>query len=359
LFVEKLTSQHEWTDFLKSAPKSTFYHSLEWKNVLEKSFGYKTFYFLIKKDTGETVGIFPAILERFVGINVLNSLPHSDFGGPLIQENYTIEASPCLRKSLERFCFEEKISFTRQCYLNGESMQFFNSAQSFSDNHRGIMNLNFATTNPDFIWEKMLGRSQRKKIRRFERDGFQLREACAKSDLEEFLGTYYGNMKHIGANVLPVNFFNNLWDYLYPEYFRILIVEKNSAIGGIAFFKYDRSIYLTYLGIDRASLASRYNLAFYLYWNAIKWAYLHKLKFVSFGSTPARPKSPHEITNYVQKKTFGASLIPQQIVYTPFDLKGSLYLTLASKAISTWTAMRNHMPSKAQRLIEKRMRGIF
>jgi hypothetical protein len=145
MFTEELTRPHEWTNFLKFTPESTFYHTLEWKNVLENSFNFKASYFLVKNDNGETVGVFPTMVERSQGLKILNSLPFSDFGGFVFQKSCAPEASLCLMESIRRFCFEEQISLTRMCLLSDASNKFFKPLNSFSDNHRGIMNLDLAT----------------------------------------------------------------------------------------------------------------------------------------------------------------------------------------------------------------------
>jgi hypothetical protein len=109
-------------------------------------------------------------------------------------------------KSINRLYFEEQISISRICLSNDVSTRFFKPTKSLSDNHKRIMNLDLAIKGPDFIWEKILDRSQRKKIRRFERDGFQLREASNKSDFEAFLYSYYDNMKHIEVQRIQLYF---------------------------------------------------------------------------------------------------------------------------------------------------------
>jgi hypothetical protein len=97
----------------------------------------------------------------------------------------------------------------------------------------------------------------------------------------------------------------------------------------------------------------------YLDWNAIKWAEQNGFRYVCFGSTPAHPKRPHEIANYSQKVQFGATFLQQETVFIPFDLYASAFLLFGTKAVGTWSAVRNVLPIKLQRSMETRLRGIF
>lgn len=340
-------------------PGGTFYHSLEWKNVIEESFPFSTTYLVVKDGHGRTVGILPTVTWESNNLKILDSLPYSDFGGPVIDRNCVKEASLSLLRFIEQQSYEKGISLAKICFLGDELLRFFRSSRCYMSNNGGVMELDLAAKPPDFIWKKILRNPQRNRINRFERDGFYVREARTKSDLAKFLTLYYSNMKHINARALPLKFFENMWRILYPENFRILLVEKNPAVGGLAFFNYNQSVYLAYLGIDRESLASRYNVAYYLFWNSIKWAERNGFRYVCFGSTPAHPKSVQEMANHFQKRNFGASFLQQEIAFIPFNCLAFASLLFGSKAISAWKAARNFLPAKLQQSMESRLRGIF
>lgn len=359
MFVEELKNTKEWEDFLKATPGATFYHSIKWKNVIEKSFSHPTVYLVVRDENRRLVGICPTIISTSGHLRILDSLPHSDFGGPVIEKRYIEEASLSLLRFIEEFSREKGISCAKICFLKDGSEHFFKSSRCYVDNNKGVVELDLEAKPSDFIWNKIFRKQHRKKIRRFERDGFHVTEASTKTDLAKFLTLYHSNMKHIGAPVFPLKFFENVWDLLYPENFNILLVEKRKTVGGLAFFKYGERIYLSYLGMDRDSLSSRYSMAPFLYWNSIKWAEDNGFRYVCFGSTPAYPKSTHEMANYSQKVIFGASFLQQETVFVPFDFYAFAFLLFGSKAISAWKAVRNVLPAKLQRSMESRLRGIF
>jgi len=359
MFVEELKNTKEWEDFLKGTPGATFYHSIKWKNVIEKSFSHPTIYLLVKDENGRLVGVCPTVILTSGHLRMLDSLPHSDLGGPVIEKRYIEEASFSLLRFIEEFSSEKDISCAKICFLKGGSEQFFKSPRCYVNNNKGIVELDLAAKPSDFIWNKIFRAAQRKEIRRFKADGFQVREAHVKSDLRKFCTVYYTSMKHIGTSGKPYTFFENVWSQLYPKNFNILLVEKKRTVGGQAFFKYGRRIYLTYIGMDRKSLKSRYKIHPYLYWESIKWAEENGFRYVCFGSTPAHPKSAHERANYSQKVMFGGSFLQQETVFIPFDFYAFTALFLGSKAIKSWKVMRNILPAKLQQTIESRLRGIF
>jgi hypothetical protein len=289
-------------------------------------------------------------------------LPHSDFGGPLIEKKYVGEASLALRKYIEELSHKRGISFAEICFLKDGNAKSFKSSVCFVYDV-GVVDLNLNARPSTFIWEKILSGSMRKKIRHLWRDGFQVRKASTAADLRAFLTLYYKSMKYIGAIGKPPAFFMNAWNLLHPGNFDILLVEKKSnAVGGEAFFKYGDTIYLAYTGIDRDSVTSKYSVQPFLYMSLVRWAEEHGFRHVCFGSTTAHPRSPNEITNYSQKMMFGGSFLPQEMIFVPFTSYACAVLLFGSKAIKTWVNARKGMPRKLQNTIEAPLRklvGIF
>lgn len=361
MFVEELNNTREWMDFLKITARGTFYHTLKWREVLKRSFALSTLYLVIKSEDGKVIGVCPTTISTASHLKILNSLPHSDFGGPLIEKKYIRDASLSLQRYIKNLSRERDISFAEICFLKDGSEKFFKSLPCYTYDV-GIMELDLRTKPSAFIWGKMFRYTTRRNIRLFKRDGFQVREASTKSDLRTFLTLYYQNMKHIGALAKPSTFFENVWNLLYPENFRILLVEKSKTLGGAAFFKYGETIYLTYFGMDREWLshqrASRYSIQPFVCWNTIKWAEENGFRYICLGSTPAHPKSASEKRNYSLKVKFGGSFLPQEIIFIPFNSYARSVLLFGSKAIKTWITIRNILPRKLQNTIEAPMRKL-
>ena len=84
--VEKLSNEEEWEKFVADVPGGTFYHTVRWKRFLEESFSFDTEYLVIRDGSDHLAGVCPLAITRKLGFfTVLDSLPESDFGGPLVE----------------------------------------------------------------------------------------------------------------------------------------------------------------------------------------------------------------------------------------------------------------------------------
>ena len=43
----KPESEQNWNQYLEDSESSTFYHKIEWKSIIEKSFKHDTYYLLV------------------------------------------------------------------------------------------------------------------------------------------------------------------------------------------------------------------------------------------------------------------------------------------------------------------------
>jgi len=89
---EELTETELWTQTVESCSYSSAFHSLEWRDALERSFRQlNARYFLIKeKDT--IVGALPCcVFSPTPMTKMLLSMPFNLFGGPLIKDGYSLQ----------------------------------------------------------------------------------------------------------------------------------------------------------------------------------------------------------------------------------------------------------------------------
>ncbi len=70
------TDAHAWDAYVNTHQRGTLYHLSGWKNVIEKTYGHKTYYLMAVRDDGSVSGILPLIhLKHFVFGNSLISIP--------------------------------------------------------------------------------------------------------------------------------------------------------------------------------------------------------------------------------------------------------------------------------------------
>jgi serine/alanine adding enzyme len=350
MHVEELRNESEWEDFAKNIPEATFYHTIKWKKIIEKSFGFVPAYFTVK-DQGEVAGICPGFITAPWLLRTYNSLPNSDYGGPLFNNAHLVKGRTCLRDFLAEYCSENQISHAKLCFLGDVPKQFSDVPFTYTDRSKGIVEIDLKATPSEFIWTNLLSKKIRQITRHFEKDSFRLEEIRSKSGLKEFYSLYDTNMRHIHAPAYSYSHFENMWNMLPSQEFRVWLIRGNQNIGGSACFVHGERLYLVYAGINRKLDLRRYNVMPYLCWNLIRWAEEHGLRYVSMGSTPSDPTN----TYHHLKMRFGAKFLQQDTALVPFDYSARTLLTVRSKAVSGWKAVRGLLPSNFRILLEHRL----
>lgn len=350
MYVEELKDETEWETFLQASPDGTFYHSLKWREVIQKSFPHSATYLAIRDEDGTIVGICPGFILNSTNVRIYESTPYSDYGGPVIARNQIDKASPTLQSFLQRYCSDKGITYAKICFTNDKLAQHFELPLGYVSTMKGIVEIDLKAKPSDRIWNEIFTKSRKKTLKRFQRDDFQTREAKTKSDLEDFYSLYVRNMEYIGAPPYPCKFMENIWSVLYPENLRIWLIEQKRTIGGGAVFKYGQRTFCAYVGIDREK-AGRYSILPYLIWKEIKTAEEEGYRYVSLGGTPSNPDSP----SYLQKISFGGIFHQQKKVWYPFGPIGSILLQTRSKTVSAWKAIRNFLPIEFKNIIEDKL----
>ena len=118
MHVEKLKNKIDWKGFLQASPEGTFYHSLKWKEVIQKSFPCSALYLTIKDANGTIVGICPGFILDSAPLKIFCSIPYSDYGGPVIASHCIERASVSLRSFLEEFCSNNDIAYAKFCLIH-------------------------------------------------------------------------------------------------------------------------------------------------------------------------------------------------------------------------------------------------
>ncbi len=348
MYVEELKNDKEWESFLEVSQGGTFYHSLKWREVIQKSFYHHDLYLTIRDEDGTIIGVCPGFITGGRRLKVYDSMPYSEYGGPVIAWQHMKEASQSLQSFLQSFCSNKGIVYARFCFTDAESGRFFRSPLNYVEATQGIVKVDLKATPSDFLWNTIFSTNLRRNIRLVERRGFQAQEARTKSDLRDFYDLYYGNMKHLSADPYPYEFMEDAWNILHPRHLRLWLLEKNKRVGGMLVFKDNKKSYCVYAGLDREQ---RIEIVNYLMWREIKKAEEEDRRYVSLGSTPSDPRNPY----YIQKMRLGGLFCQQQTIWHPIDSTGCILLLTRAKTFSAWKTVRNLLPTGIRRILEDRL----
>ncbi len=91
--IEKLDSSdesryEEWSQFVNSHRELSIFHTIEWKRLLEKVFGYSSEYYYVTNQESKIVGISPAFKCKTFSGKIIMSMPFFEYGGPFVEQGY-------------------------------------------------------------------------------------------------------------------------------------------------------------------------------------------------------------------------------------------------------------------------------
>ncbi len=313
MIVEPLDDEIEWDNFVADSPDGTFFHTIKWRDVIERSFPYQSSYLCIRDSSGQLVGVCPFfITKKLWPFKVLDSLPDSDLGGPLFKEEYKKDAAKVLVNYLIELGANKGIAYTKMRLSDLEACEYLRTNDSKVDDASGTMILDLCETPVDYIWNNVFEHKQRKYINRFDHDGFKTTNGTDMHELEIFYNLYCNNWGN-GGTPFNLKYLENIYNLLYPSNFSItLIGNDDKCIGaGLNFiYRQKKTMYMAGVALDK-EMSSRYKIYYKLRWETIKYAHSMRYHYVSLGPTSS---DKSEIHHNIKRK-FGARFDQEYCLY--------------------------------------------
>jgi hypothetical protein len=305
--IEKLNpnNETEWEVFNKTY-NGSFFHTLQWKKIMENNFNIKLLYCLLYSDD-KVIGICPFNEGSLRGFRGLLSPQFSDYRQILLATENSQQIEDILKK-ISEFTKQYNVSFFMITTSSPKIKNILDNNKGLSYpifGETGNLTLDLKENPPEKIWDKIFKKTSRQYIRRFEKDGFYTREVKSIQDVKEFYKSYKSNLEYKGRHPYAYPFFENLWNTLTLNEMRITLLCRNEVIrGGLLSFIYhpQKKIYFRHIAIDR-NLENRYKVALYMYWESVIFASKMKFDSICFGETPLNPSD----TTFKTKKEFGCS----------------------------------------------------
>jgi hypothetical protein len=310
-FIERLNDDNagKWEEFNTNSSEGSFYHTLKWKKIIENIATIRTHYYLLFKNNSIS-GIFPFVERNIPFFKGLIPVPDPIHLNAIIRDyrdpsviDYVIKELQLINKN------QKKISFICFSTLREEVIHNIKDYPMYPFSNEGNMILNVKESPPQKIWDGFSAKKgQRKFIRRFDETGFSVAEINSHDDLKLLYKYYQENINFIGGTLHPFSHFLDLWNTFSSGELRMTLLSKNSTVAGglLSFnFKPQKTVYLHYLSLNR-NLPGTYHPSYYLFWEAINWAWNNTYEKVSFGSQQLDENN----TRYRVKHEFGANFEP-------------------------------------------------
>jgi serine/alanine adding enzyme len=292
--VLEQTDKTLWDSYVIKSDSSSCYHLTGYKDIIEESFGHRTFY-LFAEENGNITGLLPLVqLKSVLFGNFIVSLPYFNYGGICTDD-------PVVAEQL----IEKAITIANE--ISAEHIELRHTGPVFDNmpvkTAKVSMRLQLSD-NPDQLW-RIFSSKLRSQIRRPEKEGMYSKLA-GEEELDSFYKVFSVNMRDLGTPVYPKRFFRLILQN-FPDSSHICTIYTKSgqpvASGFLVGFK-DR------LEIPWASsLRSHNNLSpnMLLYWTCLKYACSSGYAFFDFGRS-----TPNEGT-YRFKEQWGAK--PAQLYW--------------------------------------------
>ena len=321
-----------WNEYVDAHPQATLYHLYGWRNVIEKTYGHKTYYLAATKGTPQQlpntqypipsihhpastiqhpgtrnqhpalVGILPLVhLKHFLFGNSLISMPFFDLGGILADDEETEQAllleAIRLGHDLKANTIELRQAQPLTCFNKINQQPFLNPINSTNstDPINPIGSLTIVTKShkvrmlldlPDSpeILMKSFKSKLRSQIRKPIKEGLSTKIANLVL-LEDFYKVFSINMRDLGSPVHSKKLIRNVLEE-FPEKTKIVMVYKNAQpIACSLIIDFKGALENPWASALRKY--SNFSPNMLLYWSMLEYACQNDLIQFDFGrSTP-------------------------------------------------------------------------
>lgn len=289
--------QTQWDDFVERHTQGTMYHLFGWKQVLEKTFAFQSFYLAALDSQNQIAGVLPLFLMKdLLGRRYLISNPFANFAGVCASDP---DARRRLLEAAQNIAIKENVRYVELRQLN-EPMEDprLSTRESF------VTLMLPLTEGAEGIWHGISSRN-RGKIRKAEKSG--LRADFGLHYLSEFYRVFVRNIRDLGTPVFSAQFFKNILE-VFSDRVNLLVLKMNEqVVSGMLLFRFK-----DVLSEPWVSSLREYN-KFYvnnlLYWKAIEYAGRNGFAWFDFG------RSTVESGTYDFKLQWGAKPVPLYYQY--------------------------------------------
>ncbi|MHB8754226.1 MAG: FemAB family XrtA/PEP-CTERM system-associated protein [Candidatus Acidiferrales bacterium] len=247
-----------WDAYVEAHPQASNYHRWLWKQVIEETYGHRTFY-LAAQEQGEIRGVLPLVeMKSWLWGRFLVSMPFCSYGGVLASDTPARES--LLRKA-EEIARESRADYIelRQGDILGNRWQ--------SSTGKVCMKVALPAS-PEALFGKLSSRL-RNKIRGAEKQGLQA--VWGKEELlDEFYSVFSRNMRNLGTPVYPRRWFENFLRSAESTTQILLVRDGSEPVAATWVTTFREEAELPWIA-STPEARGKYSTSL-LYWKALEWA---------------------------------------------------------------------------------------
>lgn len=264
-----------WNTYVMQSEEASCYHLMEWKDVIEKTFGHKTYYLFSEDYEGKINGILPIVnLKSLLFGNYGVSLPFFNYGG-LCTDNDTI--------SKELLAEAANIAqANRMKHLELRHVQNYQNGLPVKTS-KVSMKLALPDSS-EKLWNSFPSKL-RSQVKRPTKEGMYA-ILGREEELRSFYSVFSFNMRDLGTPVYSRAFFQNIL-HAFPDSVWISTVYTKDHIPVASGFLLGFKNTLEIPWASSLRSCNKYSPNNLLYWSALEFACNRGYKVFDFGrSTP-------------------------------------------------------------------------
>src|SRR5215469_7896830 len=290
IYAKGDTDGERWEQFVSSSVAATCYHRWNWKGVIERSFGWPTYY-LLAEDEGCIAGLLPLVWQKSILFgSFLTSLPFLNAGGIL-------SAS----KEAERALLTEAVEIAHR--IGASSIEF----RHREPRHLGLPVKNNKVTlvlpiyeDSELTW-KALDTKVRTKVRKACSFGMSAEFGSAEY-LDDFYAVFAHNMRELGTPVYSRTVFAEILRAFPDDAFLCRIRHQGKIIAVSLLCAFRERIEAVWSSSLHTHLHLKPNM--FLYWSLLSHFGSKGFRLFDFG------RSSVGSGTYVFKQQWGAQPVP-------------------------------------------------
>ncbi|MBE0469745.1 MAG: FemAB family PEP-CTERM system-associated protein [Methyloprofundus sp.] len=262
------SEQALWQHYVEKTPAATFFHQVEWQEVIERSFGHKTYY-LYAEQQGQITGILPLVhIKSPLFGNALVSNAFCVYGG-VVADN--LDAALALDQAACRLGEE----------LGVDHVEFRNRERTNPDRpYKEGMYVTFRKAlDPDIEANlTAIPRKQRAVVRKGIKAGLV---SVIDDNTERLFAAYSESVRNLGTPVFPEKYFKILKE-VFKEQCEVISIEHEGKLIASVMNFYFRDEVLPYYGGGKAEARDLYANDF-MYWEVMRRAVEKGVKIFDYG----------------------------------------------------------------------------
>jgi serine/alanine adding enzyme len=285
------SDRDNWDKYVMKSNSSNCYHLTGWKNVIEKSFGHKTYYLLSEDENLQINGILPLVhLKNILFGNFMVSLPYFNYGGVCADND---EVSTQLLDEAAIIASTQKI----------DHIEFRHVSKAASDlpvkTSKVSMKLTLPQTKEE-LWTSFPSKLRSQAQRPIREQMYA--KVGRLDELDNFYDIFSQNMRDLGTPVYSKSFFRNiLHEFPTTTWISTVYTKEDQPVASGFLVAFKETMEIPWASSLRAFNKLSPNML--LYWSVLEFACNQEFKMFDFGRS-----TPHEGT-YKFKAQWGAKPI--------------------------------------------------